>query len=75
MHPIFLSKKLWVSLVGLILAVLAANGVAIPDQLETQVVELIMAIVASYNVGQGVADGVSKGRTSGYSIKMGTAEK
>ena len=66
---ILYSKKFWVSLVGLILAILAANGVAVPEEFRTKILELIMAIVAAYNIGQGIADGVSGGKTSGVAIK------
>ena len=75
MPTIFYSKKFWVSLAGLILAILAANGVAIPADVRTQIIELIMAIVGAYNVGQGIADGVSGGRTSGVAMKAGTVAR
>jgi uncharacterized membrane protein len=69
---ILYSKKFWVSLVGLILAILAAYGVIVPADVKASILQLIMAIVGAYNVGQGIADGVSGGRTSGVAIKAGT---
>jgi hypothetical protein len=62
---IFYSKKFWVSLVGLVFAVLAARGVLIPPDVRSNIIELIMVIVSAYDVGQGIADGVSQGKTSG----------
>jgi hypothetical protein len=72
---IFYSKKFWVSLAGLILAILAANGVLIPADVKANILQLIMAIIGAYNVGQGIADGVSGGRTSGVAIEAGTVAK
>jgi uncharacterized membrane protein len=73
------SKKIWVSIIGavvaLILAILAWAGVNIPPDVRTGILNLIAAIVASYNVGQGVADGLSRGRTSGYALAAGTVRK
>ena len=72
MPSIFYSKKFWVSLAGLIIAILAANGVAVPEAVKTQVLEMIMAIVGAYNLGQGIADGVSGGKTSGVAMRAKT---
>jgi len=72
MPTLFYSKKFWVSFVGLIFAILAANGVAVPEAVRTQVIGLIMAIVSAYNVGQGIADGVSGGKTSGVAKRSNT---
>jgi hypothetical protein len=75
MPTIFYSKKFWVSLAGLIFAILTVKGINLPDALRTSILDLIMAIVATYNVGQGFADGVSGGKTSGVAIKAGTVAK
>jgi len=72
---IFYSKKFWVSLAGLILAILAANGVAVPEGVRAQVLGLIMVIVGAYDVGQGIADGGSGGRTSGVAMKAKTVAR
>lgn len=69
---LFYSKKFWVSLGGLIFAILAAKGVIIPPDVRSNVLELIMVVVSAYNVGQGVADGVSGGKTSGVAKHMKT---
>ena len=61
---IFFSKKVIVSLVGLIMAVLVVVGVDVPLGTEALLLKVIAAIVGSFNVGQGVADGLSKGATS-----------
>ena len=72
---IFYSKKFWVSIIGLICAGLAAKGQLIPPEVKSDVIELIMVIVSAYNVGQGVADGVSGGKTSGVANHMKTVAK
>jgi hypothetical protein len=69
---IFYSKKFWISAIGLFFAVLAARGVLIPPDVRSNIIELIMVIVSAYDVGQGIADGVSRGRTSGVAKHMGT---
>jgi hypothetical protein len=69
------SKKFWVSALGLTFAILAANGHLVPQDVRAQVLELIMAIVGAFNVGQGIADGVSGGRTSGVAIKANSYAK
>lgn len=61
---IFYSKKVVVSITALILSVLVACGVAVPPGMEPLLLKVIAAIVGAFNVGQGVADGLSKGRTS-----------
>jgi hypothetical protein len=68
---LFHSKKFWVSSVGLIVAVLAANGVALPTGLEDKIVQLIMVIVGGYNIGQGISDAGTKGATSGVAAYLG----
>ncbi len=64
MKNILMSKKVIVTFIGFILAILAAAGVGIPDGMEKTVTEVVLAIVASFNIGQGLADGLSKGQTS-----------
>jgi hypothetical protein len=71
---IFYSKKFWVTLAGLIFAILAANGVICPPDIKKEVLELIAILVGAFDVGQGVADGVSGGRTSGVALKAGAAK-
>ena len=72
MPTIFYSKKFWVSLAGLILAILAARGILIPPDVKSAVLDLIMAVVGTFNVAQGFADGVSHGKTSGFAVKAKT---
>jgi hypothetical protein len=69
---IFFSKKFWVSLAGLIFGILAAHGWIVPEDVRSNMIELIIVIVSAYNVGQGVADGFSRGRTSGVAKHMRT---
>jgi hypothetical protein len=64
MKKIFLSKKVIVSLVGLIMSVLVAAGAPLPAGMESTIIQAIVALIASFNIGQGIADGLSKGRTS-----------
>jgi len=64
---IFSSKKVWVSLVGLVVAVLTAAGITVPPGLESAVLTVIAAIVGAFNIGQGLADGLSAGATSAAS--------
>ena len=72
---IFYSKKFWVSLCGLIFGIMAANGWIVPQDIRSNLIELITIIVSAYNVGQGVADGVSGGKTSGVANHMKTVVK
>ena len=64
MKRIFLSKKVIVSIVALILSILVASGVPVPAGMEDLIIKAIIALAASFNIGQGLADGLSKGRTS-----------
>jgi hypothetical protein len=73
--PIFSSKKFWVSVVGIICAIIVANGGDIPDNVRSSIIDLIMVIISAYNVGQGIADGVSRGKTSGVAIRMKTVAR
>ncbi len=67
---ILYSKKFWVSLIGLICAILAARGWIVPEDVRSNMIELIMVIVSAYDVGQGVSDGLSGGKTSGVYAKL-----
>ena len=53
-----------VSLVAFIVGLLVANGIVVPPGTEVLVLKLIAAIAGAFNLGQGLADGLSKGRTS-----------
>ncbi len=79
MAPVLQSKKVWVSIIGaaigLAFALLAWAGFNVPSDVRSGVNELIVAIVGSYNLGQGIADGFSRGRTSGYARAAGTVKK
>ena len=61
---VFVSKKVIISLAGLIASVLVAFGVPVPPGTEALLLKVIAAIVGAFNIGQGLADGLSKGRTS-----------
>lgn len=58
------SKKVVVSLVGLTVSVALALGFEVPAGTEELLLKVIATIVGAFNVGQGLADGLSKGRTS-----------
>jgi len=58
------SKKVLISLAGLLLAVLTAAGYTVPEGLEDATLKIIGAIVGAFNIGQGLADGLSGGATS-----------
>lgn len=64
MKKVLLSKKVLVSLVGLIAGVVVAVGVPLPEGTEELLLAVIGSIVGTFNIGQGLADGLSKGRTS-----------
>jgi len=66
MKNIFLSKKVIVSLVGLVIALAVSAGLIAPEQQDT-IITAIVAIIGSFNIGQGIADGLSKGQTSARS--------
>ena len=66
MKSIFLSKKVIVSLVGLVIALAVSAGLIAPEQQDT-IITAIVAIIGSFNIGQGIADGLSKGQTSARS--------
>jgi hypothetical protein len=58
-------RKFIVALVGLAAVVLTATGVFdVTPELQERVVTAIMWIVSAFAAGQGVADGLSGGRTS-----------
>lgn len=65
----FITKKIIVSVIGLACALLAGYGINIPDELQKALIDAIMVIVGSYNIGQGIADGLSGGKTSSQEIK------
>ena len=64
MKKILLSKKVIVSLVGLLMSVGVASGLPVPPGSEGLLLKVIASIVGAFNIGQGLADGLSKGRTS-----------
>lgn len=64
MKKIVTSKKFIVSMAGIIAAALTAAGIGIPEEHIAALLGAIAAIVGTFNVGQGVADAGSKGRTS-----------
>lgn len=64
MRKILYSKKVIVSLVGLITSLLIVFGVNVPPGTEILLLKVIAAVVGSFNLGQGLADGLSGGRTS-----------
>jgi len=63
MKKLLLSKKVLVSLVGVLVAILVSAGLVDPAQ-QDAVITAIVVLVASFNIGQGIADGLSKGATS-----------
>lgn len=58
------SKKVWVSAIGLVAAILTATGVDVPPEIRATALKIIGAIVGAFNIGQGLADGLSGGATS-----------
>ena len=54
------------SLVGLVIALAVSAGLIAPEQQDT-IITAIVAIIGSFNIGQGIADGLSKGQTSARS--------
>lgn len=65
MKRILLSKKVWVSIVGLACALVSTLvGRDIPPEVQANLMAFIGSIIVSFNVGQGLADGISRGRTS-----------
>ena len=59
-----MSKKVMVSLVGLVVAILSTVGLDLPPAQQEILLYVITAITGSFNIGQGIADGLSKGVTS-----------
>ena len=76
LHNFLNHKKVRMTLAGIIVAVI----VALIPQLEPvrkELLGIIMLLVTSFNVGQGFADGMSKGKTSSSASlldKLGAAE-
>ena len=61
---IFISKKVAVALIALAVAVASAAGFDIPPEKLDMLFNLIKWVAGSFFIGQGAADGLSKGRTS-----------
>jgi len=61
------SKKFMATLLGIVTVVLVQLVGIAPDQAKV-VTEIIGAIVGTFNVGQGIADGVSRGATSSLAV-------
>ena len=59
----FKSKKFVATMLGIVSVVLVQLVGISPDQAKV-VTEIIGAIIGTFNVGQGIADGMSKGATS-----------
>ena len=69
--PIPKSKKLWVTIVTLALPVL--NSI-FGWSIDVNVLLGMFGVSGAYNIGQGVADGFSDGKTSSSSNGNGTTE-
>jgi len=63
----FRSKKFVATLLGIVSVVLVQLVGIAPDQAKV-VAEIIGAIIGTFNVGQGIADGMSKGTTSSAAV-------
>ena len=63
----FRSKKFVATLLGIVSVVLVQLVGIAPDQAKV-VAEIIGAIIGTFNVGQGIADGMSKGTTSSVAV-------
>ncbi len=63
-QKLFLRKKMLATLIGLLCGFLAAKGLDIPDPVREALLEFILVVVGSFNIGQGISDGLSKGKTS-----------
>ena len=63
MKNLLLSKKVLVSLIGVVVAILVSVGLVDPAK-QDAVITAIVVLVGSFNIGQGIADGLSKGATS-----------
>jgi len=59
----FKSKKLLTTLAG-IASVILVNFFGLEAQTASEVITAVAAIAGSFNLGQGIADGLSKGATS-----------
>lgn len=64
----FKSKKFMATLLGIVGVVLVQLVGIAPEQAKV-VTEIIGAIVGTFNVGQGIADGISKGATSSLALR------
>jgi len=63
MKKLLLSKKVLVSIIGVIVMLLVGAGIIEPDK-QDAVITAIVVLITSFNIGQGLADGLSKGATS-----------
>ncbi len=64
----FKSKKFMATLLGIVGVVLVQLVGIAPEQAKV-VTEIIGAIVGTFNFGQGIADGISKGATSSLALR------
>lgn len=66
MANFFKSKKFTITISGIIVVILV-NVVGVSEQAAKEISIAIIGILAAFNIGQGVADGLSKGKTSNMS--------
>lgn len=64
LKKILYSKKVIVTLIGLFAALLSQVGFDLTPEAQDALLKLIIALVGSFNIGQGLADGLSRGKTS-----------
>ena len=64
LKKLFLRKKMIATMIGLLCGFLAVKGFDIPDGVREALLEFILVVVGSFNIGQGISDGLSKGKTS-----------
>lgn len=57
------SKKLWATMTG-IASVVLVNFFGLDEETARTVIAALAAIAGSFNIGQGIADGLSGGKTS-----------
>jgi|GEM_PF-3638210 len=67
------SKKVLLTLTAMVLITVGALVIADGDRLRW-FAAIIGGLVGCYNIGQGIADGGSKGRTSARQIEVATNE-
>lgn len=61
------SKKVKATLSSIVLSILV-SVIGIPAAVAEQIINLITGLIGSYNVGQGVADGFSGGKTASMPV-------